>query len=345
MINRGSRSPGKKRGRDVCPILSTPARVNEKGIRTEAGLVQCLGFDCSLYRSGHEMCSFLGMPDIIDQVSAVGSRSVDALDQAREALAGSNNEAGEAIEEWRRTLAGIRAMFEETRQGMERGSEEASEGMKALLTNYHQAHSQQEDMLHNMEEVLHRLDQENRLRQADAAARDGGARFNRGEFRDALSRLEKALGITGGGAALFNILGCVYLRLDRLDDAGRSFELAIERDPACGAAHINLGAALLRSGESERAEEELETGLRLDPASGPGWNTLGNLFFITGRRLEAVEQWERAVSADPGQFEAWENLRRQHQLENCPFPTLLEEARRQDAARQIDKSDQSGPAH
>ncbi len=318
---------GPGRGQDICPILSTPARVNEKGLRTEASLVQCLGFDCALYRPGHEICSFLGMPDIIDQVSLVGTKSVEALDHASSALALSTVKAEESLLTWNEHLTAIRTMLEETRQGLLAGSEKANEGIRQILTSRQLAQTQQDDLLRGMADVLRRLDQEKRLADANLAAKEAESRFRRGEFREALQMLELALSTTGGGPALFNAIGCVYLKLDRAEEARSSFAFAIEREPELGAAHLNLGAALLCLNDVEEAEAELRTGLRLDPSSGSGWNTLGNLLFHTGRRREAISHWERAVTLDPALPEPWENLRRQQQLDNCPFPEMIEEAR------------------
>jgi tetratricopeptide (TPR) repeat protein len=289
--------------------------------------VSCLGFDCALYRPGHEMCSFLGMPDIIDQVSLVGTRSTESLSEASSALARSTDQAEESLRTWQEHLRTIRAMLEETRQGLLAGAEQANEGIRAILQSREIAQSEQEGLVRAMDEVLHRLDREKRLADANAAAQEAAVKYRRGELAEALRLLDQALSATGGSPDLFNTMGCVYLRMNRPEDARHCFAIAVERDPGLAAAHLNLGAALLRLDDAPAAEEALRTGLRLDPSSGAGWNTLGNLLFHTGRRREAIRHWERAVLEDPGRAEAFENLRRQQQLDNCPFPGMLAEAR------------------
>jgi tetratricopeptide (TPR) repeat protein len=63
--------------------------------------------------------------------------------------------------------------------------------------------------------------------------------------------------------------------------------------------HVRLGTSLLRAGFARQAERELRAAVELDPACAGAWVNLGGILFSRWEYAAAVEANRRAVSADP----------------------------------------------
>ncbi|HTS26070.1 MAG TPA: tetratricopeptide repeat protein [Bryobacteraceae bacterium] len=128
-------------------------------------------------------------------------------------------------------------------------------------------------------------------------------------WRNSETLFRHAIQVTGGNYLAHYNLG-VALSADpqRLPEAVREFEAALEIRPDYAEARNNLGVAL--SGMSERdAIPEYEEALRLAPASALAHNNLGNaLSKIPGRRPEALHEYQTAIRLQPDYAEAHNNL-------------------------------------
>jgi tetratricopeptide (TPR) repeat protein len=70
--------------------------------------------------------------------------------------------------------------------------------------------------------------------------------------------------------------------------------------PAAGALErVRLGTALLRAGFTSQAERELRNAVELDPGCAGAWVNLGGILFARWEYGAAVEANRRAVAADP----------------------------------------------
>jgi len=69
-------------------------------------------------------------------------------------------------------------------------------------------------------------------------------------------------------------------RLNRLDEAIRHFQLALQLNPDFAGAHNNLGIALARSGLLEDAAGHFNAALHLDPAFVSARNNLNKILAL-----------------------------------------------------------------
>jgi tetratricopeptide (TPR) repeat protein len=65
------------------------------------------------------------------------------------------------------------------------------------------------------------------------------------------------------------------------------------------AGHAKLGTELLRAGFARQAERELRAAIELDPACAGAWVNLGGIHFARWEYRECVEANQRAAAAEP----------------------------------------------
>jgi tetratricopeptide (TPR) repeat protein len=63
--------------------------------------------------------------------------------------------------------------------------------------------------------------------------------------------------------------------------------------------HVRLGTALLRAGYTRQAERELRAAVELDPDCAGAWVNLGGILFSRWQYREAIDANRRAAEADP----------------------------------------------
>ncbi len=109
-----------------------------------------------------------------------------------------------------------------------------------------------------------------------------------------------------GGCALR--AGKLWLRLDDMERASRSFRAAAERMPNFASAWANLGATL---GELDRPDEALEAfqqALRCDPSSHQALNNVGVVNRELGNLAESEAAFQRVTELAPDLAFGYYNL-------------------------------------
>ncbi len=100
---------------------------------------------------------------------------------------------------------------------------------------------------------------------------------NKNEFVAAIGEYEKALAMDAKDAAIYNNLGTVYLRLDRLSEAADAFRRALIVDPRDVRSLNNLAFCLIKEGKTKDARELFEKALEIDPQFAPARQNLMRL--------------------------------------------------------------------
>jgi arylsulfatase A-like enzyme/Tfp pilus assembly protein PilF len=136
-----------------------------------------------------------------------------------------------------------------------------------------------------------------------------------GSYLVEVSDLERASALLEGLASdhpdfaeAHNVLGVVYARMGRAEDARREFERVLELDRSSASALNNLGSLALGLGDSPLAIRHLERALAIDPGSPSAWNGLGVARARRGDVEGAIVAWRRALGLNPSQFDALLNL-------------------------------------
>jgi tetratricopeptide (TPR) repeat protein len=121
---------------------------------------------------------------------------------------------------------------------------------------------------------------------------------------EAVAYLRAAIALDPDGAdAAVNadahgMLGNIYLRARRLDDAAREQEEAIRINPKSGGAYGSLGLVEMQRGRYDRAAERFDEQLRLWNNAAARCN-LGAALKYQGRFADAEREWREAVRLDP----------------------------------------------
>jgi len=127
-----------------------------------------------------------------------------------------------------------------------------------------------------------------------------------GRFEEAAAHFETSLRYEPK-AEIYSDLGFVHARLGHSDEALANYRKALELDPECASAHLNLAVAFAQSGAFADAEKHYRQAV-------PGRNTavthngLGYVLVRQGRTDEAVAEFRKAIDLDPHFTPAYNNL-------------------------------------
>jgi tetratricopeptide (TPR) repeat protein len=130
--------------------------------------------------------------------------------------------------------------------------------------------------------------------QAAIAAQD------RGDLGAAESLLRKLQVEHPGTFAVDELLGLLYVRQEKFEEALPLLKAATVEDPSSDAAHANLGAALYRLHRNKEALAEFQTAARLDPKNASTHESLGRLLMEQHHPAEAAESFATALKLNPG---------------------------------------------
>jgi tetratricopeptide (TPR) repeat protein len=120
-----------------------------------------------------------------------------------------------------------------------------------------------------------------------------------GDLEEAERTGRAAIDAGAADARLFDLMGVVYRRQDRLGEAVDAFRRAVELTPRVARPHGQLADLLIRSGQFDEADSELQVAIDLDPTTGALHSSLARLRQRQGRIDNAIESAERAVELEP----------------------------------------------
>ena len=152
-----------------------------------------------------------------------------------------------------------------------------------------------------------------------------GITFERSkQWARAEADFRRALELEPDQPDVLNYLGYSLVELgEKLEEAEKMIEKAVEQRPEDGYIVDSLGWVLYRFGEFERAVEQLERAVELRPVDAVINDHFGDALWMVGRRTEARFQWKRALSFEPEDKMA-DRIRRKL---NVGLDVVLEEER------------------
>ena len=117
---------------------------------------------------------------------------------------------------------------------------------------------------------------------------------------EALDAFLRSLEVQPRAADTFVNRGWVLVELRRYDEAVAAFETALELQPRLARAHAGLGSVLVESrGDYSEGMRRYLTAVKLDPENPALLNDLGWLSYKMNRYAEAVAALEKAATLDP----------------------------------------------
>jgi tetratricopeptide (TPR) repeat protein len=123
--------------------------------------------------------------------------------------------------------------------------------------------------------------------------------------RDAALELARAVEARAKGSApRMLVVATFYLGVERVDDAARLAQAAVEAQPDLAAAHQALGTAYRYSLRLDDAAAEFARAVELDPKSAGARRTLAELKRATGHPEDALALYREQLSADPQDLNA-----------------------------------------
>lgn len=137
---------------------------------------------------------------------------------------------------------------------------------------------------------------------AQAAGGDVLERANRAymarRYQEAGSLVSKALAQEPGNAALQNLLGKVYHRLGKLEEAQACYLQALKIDGAPSEYHFNYGVALFDNNKFSEARQQFEEAVKRSPQVSDYQYNLAIAKERLGDTSGAMEGYERALRLD-----------------------------------------------
>ncbi|MBI4483814.1 MAG: sulfatase-like hydrolase/transferase [Acidobacteria bacterium] len=146
----------------------------------------------------------------------------------------------------------------------------------------------------------------------------------RGDFAQALPRLEAVIAEDPGVFSAHALLGHGFYRQGQHRKAIASFERALQLRPDEPNALFYRAASHLQLGEYEEALRNFQQSARIAPAHFRVHHSMGVAFLKLGRVEEAVQAFERAVQVAPSEPEGHVSLGRMYVYQRRPEEALQE---------------------
>ncbi len=124
----------------------------------------------------------------------------------------------------------------------------------------------------------------------------GGEAAARGELELAREGLEDALAIRSHDPQVLGLLGQVFYRLGRYEDAAIAWQRLVDDNPVEPGARVNLGLAWLKARQYQEAVKQLKIALDLNPDHRKAAGYLGLAWLELGRPGQAREWFLQAGS-------------------------------------------------
>tara|TARA_B100000686_G_scaffold219755_1_gene226839 strand:- start:3361 stop:4971 length:1611 start_codon:yes stop_codon:yes gene_type:complete len=126
---------------------------------------------------------------------------------------------------------------------------------------------------------------------------------------DALEeKTKKLIGIYPKISILYNILGVVFQKKNKLSDAIFNFNKAISINPNFDQALNNLGNVLQNTGKFNDAIKYYQKAIKINPDYAEAYSNLGNTLSELGKFEEAVVNYQKALKINPNHPEFYTNL-------------------------------------
>lgn len=127
-----------------------------------------------------------------------------------------------------------------------------------------------------------------------------------GRMDEAASHFQASLAIEPR-CEIYSDLGFAYARMNKPAEAFAAYRKALELDPECVSAHLNLAVAYVQAGKLAEAEAHYRKALPGRPTAETH-NGLGYVLGRQGRSDAAIAEFEQAIAIDPKYAPAYNNL-------------------------------------
>jgi tetratricopeptide (TPR) repeat protein len=106
----------------------------------------------------------------------------------------------------------------------------------------------------------------------------------------------------------YELIGTVYSRAGKTEEAEKAYRTALEKDPAASRPHAYLAGQYSQSGRFDEALKQLDELIRKEPANPTGYTMKAGIFQIQGKTEDAKRNLREALRIDPDNVAAADSL-------------------------------------
>ena len=128
------------------------------------------------------------------------------------------------------------------------------------------------------------------------------------DLKEAISKLEEAIEISGGEAMLYTKLAGIYAEIDEYDKALANYQKVIAINPEDAFIYIRVGSIYENQGKYKDALDAYNKALDIFPEYKYNYFNIGNVQYQLGNYKEAVKNYSTFLETYSGHSEARENL-------------------------------------
>jgi len=121
----------------------------------------------------------------------------------------------------------------------------------------------------------------------------------KGDFKGAEEEFSQVIKDHQSDAAAYFNLGNVFYITKRYDEAARTIQEGLKRDPTSALGNFLMGAVSVRQGQFDAAERYLRRAIELDGTMSRAHLELVNLYLQQQKKKEAVEELKGFVKLFP----------------------------------------------
>ena len=132
--------------------------------------------------------------------------------------------------------------------------------------------------------------------------------FNSNRLENVKNEIDKNLLSFPRSPILFNILGAVFAKQNKIDEALLNYKKSIKINPNYFQAYNNLGACMYSLGKIDEAIQNYQQVIKLEPNHADAHNNLGAAYKELGENEKAIKFYEKAIEIQPNHADAHNNL-------------------------------------
>ena len=136
----------------------------------------------------------------------------------------------------------------------------------------------------------------------------GDAMLARGEHFHAFLNYEKSLKKNKDNIRVEYKRGVALLAGDKSTEAGKAFQLVIQKQPGFALAYEGLGRVAFLKKEYDKGTLNFEKAIELDPLLWNSYNILGKIYDIQGKYDRAIKNYKTALTIKPQAGFIYNNL-------------------------------------
>jgi TolB-like protein/tetratricopeptide (TPR) repeat protein len=120
-----------------------------------------------------------------------------------------------------------------------------------------------------------------------------------GQYGKAVIEFERAIALNNRNVDAYGGLADTFKQLNRLDEAERHYQYAIDLQPGYWRGHLEMGNFLYGTGRIQEAVESFKYVVNVTPDNATGHLNLATAYFMLGDYENAAATWRKSIELEP----------------------------------------------